>query len=131
MKPVSRAAIIAVGSELRRLQHHERIDVADAPPRLGDTPPGLCEEVEAARTEPALIARGEERADVIHAGRSEQRIAQRVTHDVGVGGALEAMRVGDRDAAEHERESRDEPMRVEGRADAELSQAGPHAARAR
>ena len=73
----------------------------------------------------------EERPDVVHAGGAEQRVAQRVTDDVGVGVPLEPVRVRDLDAAEHERTARDQAVRVEGGADAELSQAGPRAARAR
>ena len=55
--------------------------------------------------------------------------SQRVTDDVGVGVALEPVRVRDLDAAEHERPAGHEAVRVEGRADAELSQAAPRAAR--
>ena len=71
------------------------------------------------------------RADVVHAGRAEQRVAERVADDVGVGVAFEAVRVRDLDAAEHERTAGHQPVRVEGRADAELSQAAPRAARGR
>ena len=46
------------------------------------------------------------RADVVHAGGAEQRVAERVADDVGVGVALEAVRVRDLDAAEHERQAR-------------------------
>ena len=53
-----------------------------------------------------------------------------MTDDVGVGVPLEPVRVRDLDAAQHERTSGHQPVRVEGGADAELSQAAPRAARA-
>ena len=126
-----RAHGIAVGRDLRLLQHDERVDVDDAPAHARDAAPGLGEQVEAARAGPALVARREHRPDVVQAGGAEQRVAEGVADDVGVGVPLEAVGVRDLDAAEYERQARDEPVRVECRADAQLSQAVPRGARGR
>ena len=114
------AASTTTASTLTRLQPGRR-----------DPPPGLRQQVEASRAPPLLVLGREERADVVHAGRAEQRVAERVTDDVGVGVTVESVRVRDLDPAEHERTPGHQAVRVEGRADAELSQAAPHAARGR
>ena len=64
-------------------------------------------------------------ADVAEAGRAEQRVGEDMADDVGVGMALEAARVLDRDAAEDERAALRQAVRIDRRADADLSQSAP------
>jgi hypothetical protein len=62
---------------------------------------------------PALVVRGEERADVAEPGRSEHGIGERVGDHVAVGVTGQAAREVDRDAAENEPETLFEGMRVD------------------
>ncbi len=97
----------AMRRELRLLQHDEGIDVDEAPAGCRDAAPGLGQQIEAAaRRASCSSLDGKMRPDVVHAGGAEQRVAERVTDDVGVGVALEAVGVRDLDAAEHERHAR-------------------------
>ena len=68
-------------------------DVADLEARLADPPGGLGQQRDARRAGPPRVRRTEVAAEVAEAGGREQRVAGGVGRDVGVGVALEALRL--------------------------------------
>src|SRR5205807_5562973 len=77
----------------------------------------LAEQVDRIASGERRVVRGEEGADVLHPGRAEHGIGERVRQHVAVGVAGEAARMLDANAAEYERHAVLERMRVEARAD--------------
>ena len=97
----------------RSLRHQDRIAVDELVARRCNVPPGEREQLDAGGAGEARIVRREEIADVAERRCAEERVDQGMAHDVGVGVPVEPALVLDRHAAEHERTSLDEAMRVE------------------
>ena len=87
-----------------------------AKPGLADLRVGVAQQVERVGALPALVAGGEERADVAEPRRAEHGVDEGVRDHVAVRVAGEAARVLDRDPAEHERHAVLERVRVDARA---------------
>ena len=86
-------------------------------PRLRDAAGDLGEQRHRVGAAVLLVGRREQRAEIGQAGRPEERVGDRVRDRVAVGVTGEPRRVGDRDAAEHERRRVAERMHVETEAD--------------
>ena len=95
-----------MGRDARLLADEHAVGVDEPPARRPHLRVGLGQQRERRDAAEALVARGEERADVAEPGRAEQRVDQRVREDVAVGVAGEAARMVELDPAEHERDAR-------------------------
>ncbi len=89
----------------------KRRDVAQQHPAVGALPP--------------RIRVGEVHADVAQRQRAEDRVADRVEQDVGIGMPVETAIEGDRHAAQNEPASGDERVDVEAIADADAHVPSP------
>ena len=84
------------------LQHDRHVDVADLVARAAHHFEYLSQQNFAVDALPLRIFVGKMVPDVAKVGRAEQRIAENVANDVGVGMALGTLRVRDQNAAEPE-----------------------------
>ena len=107
--------------EPRLLADQHDVGVDELPAAFLHLSPRLAQELDRVRSLVLRIAGREERADVRHAGRAEDRVRQRVCKHVAVGMARQPTRVIDANAAEHERNAVHEGVRVEAGADTELA----------
>ena len=80
---------------------------------------GAAQQLQAVGALPLRVGVREQPPDVARGRRAEHRIGHRVTHDVGVGMAVEALLEGDGDAAQDQRPSLDQAMQVVAGADAD------------
>ena len=90
-------------------------------PGLVHPPIGTAQEQERGDACELVVVRGEHRADVAEIRRAEQRVNERVGHDVAVRVPREPGLVGELDAAEDERHARVEPVRVDAQPDSHPS----------
>ena len=104
---------VAVRGDLRGLAEHGDVDVADRAAACAYKSNGLAQEDGGGGALPARVRVGEMLADVARADGAEQRVGERVQGDVGVGMALQGVRVGDPDAAQPDVVAGDQPVHVE------------------
>src|SRR5262249_22067062 len=83
----------------------------------------LAQELDRVGAGERRILRREQRADVLHAGRAENRVGQRMREDVAVGVPRQPARMLDAHAAEHQRDAVLQRVCVEAGTDAELAHA--------
>ena len=96
-----RAHLTDARVDLRRLGENGDVHVADPPARRIEPMTYFVDELDRRAVFVAIIGGREEDADVAHARRTEQRVAERVEQHVGVGVPEEpAWGVGEVDAAE-------------------------------
>src|SRR5581483_9547818 len=104
-------------SRLLADEHAVRVD--ERPAGGLDAPVGLGEQVERRRAAKALVPRREQRADVTEPGRAEHRVDERVREHVAVRVTSEPAVVLELDAAEDERHTPLEGVRIDADPDAQ------------
>ena len=104
---LSRCSISARrGASFGRLGHDRAVDVAGLPAGRPDQADRVRQQLDAVGAGQARVVVGEQLADVAEAGRAEQGVGDGVGDGVGVAVAGQAARVGEADAAQHERPRR-------------------------
>src|SRR4051794_27879370 len=111
--------LLSMRRDTRLLADQDAVGVHERPPCTDDLPVGLAQQVEARGTVVPSIVRGKEAADVTEPCRTENGIHERMRDDVPVGVAGEAAVVVEAHAAEDERDTALEGMRVNADPDAE------------
>ena len=103
---------LAVGGDLRALEHDGRVCVRGRVARLGGAAHGLAQQLQRIGAGERLVGVREVRPEIPQTGGAEQGVDQRVGQDVGVRVPGEAAVVLDADAAEDECPSRLEAVGV-------------------
>ena len=108
-----------MGSELRRLRNHRRVDVTYRITVIRRERKDVPQQRAAVGVLP-LLGSGKMRPKIAESQRSQDRIADRVQQNIGVGMTRETAIVRNRDAADDERATFDQRVRIKTVADADV-----------
>jgi len=101
-----------VWKNLRRLRNYCGIHVHQFPAAHRDQPRGFVKEHPAGRAFPARVRVREEMANIGLTQRSQNRVADGVHQDIGIGVSVESLRMWDFDSPENQLSPRDESVNV-------------------
>ena len=118
----ARAHRVAMRADPRRLAHDGDVEMRDAPAACARALDREGEEPVGRGAAPVRIARREMHADIAVGERAQDGVDQRMEHDVGVGMAGQAARMGDAHAAEHDVIAVAELVHIEADAGAHVAQ---------
>ena len=102
-----------MGCDLRGLRQHRHVGVSDLETAFAQHGEHRGDKAPAIRPSPAWVGIAEMLTDIAEASRTEQRITQRVQHDVAVGMRHHAARMGNAHSSQHEEVTGSESVDVE------------------